>query len=489
MQKKYFVLDFKKLKEQFAQNSGNISPFDAGIPLLELSDEILEKIYYFRFHTYCKQIKETPEGYVVTEFLPDVPWAGKYNTINCPAGHHFYEGRWLHSQKYLTDYAKFWFTEFAEPRKYSFWAADAIFAFCKVSGDFSLVESLLECLKKNYSKWETTNLKENGLFYQIDDRDGMEYSISGNGMRPTINSYMCGDAKAISEIAKMAENTETCEIYEKKYNDLREKINDMLWDNDAEFFKNRSESSNYNLSDVREEIGYVPWYFNIPDDDKSCAWRFLNDEKYFAAPYGPTTAEQNHPEFMKEFDHECLWNGPSWPFATSQTLTAMGNLLNNYNQNIITKSDYFSLLKTYASSHFIKDESGEKVPFIDENLDPYTGEWIARKLLFEMADPPGGAERGKDYNHSSFCDLILSGLVGIRANNQDILEINPLFSSKDLDYLCADGILYHGHYITVIWDKEGSRYGFGKGLNILCNGKKIAYSNTTSKIKICLSEV
>ena len=48
--------------------------------------------------------------------------------------------------------------------------------------------------------WETTNLKENGLFYQIDDRDGMEYSISGNGMRPTINSYMCGDAKAISKI-------------------------------------------------------------------------------------------------------------------------------------------------------------------------------------------------------------------------------------------------------------------------------------------------
>ena len=35
---------------------------------------------------------------------------------------------------------------------------------------------------------------ENGLFYQIDDRDGMEFSAGGSGARPTINSYMYGDA-------------------------------------------------------------------------------------------------------------------------------------------------------------------------------------------------------------------------------------------------------------------------------------------------------
>lgn len=27
-------------------------------------------------------------GHVVTEFLPTVPWAGRYNTIPCAAGHH-----------------------------------------------------------------------------------------------------------------------------------------------------------------------------------------------------------------------------------------------------------------------------------------------------------------------------------------------------------------------------------------------------------------
>ena len=51
----------------------------------------------------------SPAGFVITEVLPNVPWAGKYNTINCPAAHHFYEGRWLHNTRYLASYAKFWF--------------------------------------------------------------------------------------------------------------------------------------------------------------------------------------------------------------------------------------------------------------------------------------------------------------------------------------------------------------------------------------------
>ena len=71
---------------------------------------------------------------------------------------------------------------------------------------------------------------------------------------------------------------------------------------------------------ARELMGYIPWYFNMPDEDKNEAWKFLNDENHFYAPYGPTTAERCFPDFMELFDHECLWNGPSWPFATTQTL-------------------------------------------------------------------------------------------------------------------------------------------------------------------------
>lgn len=238
------------------------------------------------------------------------------------------------------------------------------------------------------------------------------------------------------------------------------------------------------MADVREEVGYIPWYFNIPDsDEKSVAWKFLNDENHFYAPYGPTTAERCFPDFMELFDHECLWNGPSWPFATTQTLVAMANLLNNYNQDVVSKTDYFNLLKMYASEHYL-EENGKKVPFIDEEIDPFTGEWATKKILEQMENPPGGAERGKNYNHSGFCDLVLSGLAGVRPRDDGALEINPMFDGENLDYMCADGIMYHGHSITVLWDKDGSRYGKGAGLHIYVDGKEAASQNTTDKVII-----
>ena len=63
------------------------------IPYFECSDKEVEETYYFRWWVYRKHVKETPEGYIITEFLPDVYWAGNYNSINCAAGHHIYEGR------------------------------------------------------------------------------------------------------------------------------------------------------------------------------------------------------------------------------------------------------------------------------------------------------------------------------------------------------------------------------------------------------------
>ena len=56
------------------------------IPLFECPDKDFEQIYYFRWWTYRKHIKQTPDGFVITEFLPHVGWAGKHNTINCAAG-------------------------------------------------------------------------------------------------------------------------------------------------------------------------------------------------------------------------------------------------------------------------------------------------------------------------------------------------------------------------------------------------------------------
>lgn len=469
------------------------------IPFFDCPDKQLEETYYFRWWTYRKHIRKTPAGYIITEFLPDVAWAGQYNSISCPAAHHFMEGRWLRDARYLKDYARFWFNGTSSPRSYSFWAADAILNFCKVHPDDSLLEGLFPLLEQNYASWEKERLDSNGLFWQYDNRDGMEVSISGSyadpngyGYRATINSYMYADAVALGKIAKLIGNKEKESLYNGKAQTIKQMINTRLWDEDADFFKVIPHGRDMSFSDVREEHGYTPWYFNIPPEDYSVAWSFLMNSKYFFAPYGITTAEQCHPLFTVSYEeHECRWDGPVWPFSTSITLTAMANLLNNYDQNYVSKNDYWILLSQYARSHRLLLEDGRVVPWIDENMNPYTGDWIARTRLRnyqgeEWPQNKGGKERGKDYNHSTFNDLVITGLMGIRPSDTDELIINPLLPDKSWEYFCLDSLFYKGKVITICYDRTGKRYNREKGFAVYVNEKLVHLSDFPEKVTMNL---
>ncbi len=462
----------------------------ANIPLLDVPDEDIQRTYYFRWWTYRKHIKKTPEGYVITEFLPDVPWAGKYNTISCPASLHFYEGRWLRNRDYLNDYATFWFKRGGNPRLYSFWAADAIYNFYLVSHDKTSISQLFPELQANYMAWEKDHLDANGLFWQTDDRDGMEVSVCGSGYRPTINSYLFGDALAISKMATLLGKPAIATAYAQKAATLKQLMQTTLWDALAGFFKVKPRAPAAGLCDAKELLGYTPWYFNLPDETYSKAWRYLNDTAYFKAPFGPTSAERNHPGFKISYQgHECQWNGPSWPYATSITLTAMANLLNNYQQDIIKKANYYELLKTYSVSQQLKTDMGHAVPWIDENLNPFTGDWISRTRLKTWENGTwstgkGGVERGKDYNHSTYCDLVISGLIGLRPDKGDRLVINPLVPDEKWDYFCLDNVLYHGKNITILYDRSGKRYKKGRGLIVFVNGQKKAASKVIKKLVV-----
>ena len=497
---RHYVEQFNADDEELYAHIANAKAWEflaANVPLLQCPDKDIERTYYFRWWTYRKHVKKTPDGYVITEFLPPVPWAARHNTISCPAGHHFYEGRWLRNRRYMDDYAVFWFRKGGSPRRYSFWAADALYADYLVRNNRKLIVDLLDDLVKNYRAWERSRLTPDGLFWQIDDRDGMEVSVGKSGKRATINSYMYGDATAIAKIATMARRADVAAEYGAKAARLKHLVQTKLWDDKAKFFKTLKRSDGKNTSaalvDVREQHGFTPWYFNLPDANRGyeVAWKQLMDPKGFYAPFGPTTAEQRHPGFKVVYEgHGCQWNGPSWPLATAVTLTGMANVLNNYPQDAITRADYLKMLKVYTRCHRRKRADGRTVAWIDENIDPFTGVWIARKMLLAQ-DAKRRAqgrksnhikERGKDYNHSSYCDLVITGLVGLRPRGDDVVEVNPLVPAGVWDYFCLDHVAYHGRVLTIVWDKTGKKYGRGAGLYVLADGKEIARSKTLKRI-------
>ncbi len=496
-----------ELYVQYVPNDSAFEFLSENIPLIEVPDKDIEETYYFRWWTFRKHIKHTEDGFVITEFLPKVPWSGKHNTINCPAGHQIYEGRWLRNPEYVSDYIDFWLNKSGDGiRQYGFWVADAILAFQKVHRNDLALSNQLELLVDNYGEWERIR-QDSGkiLFWQEDGKEGMEVSVSGrilNGgvpiggmsaIRPTMNSYMYGDAKAIATIAELTNNQSLAQKFDAKALLIKQEVQNCLWNNELGFFtvlpKKYTQTSK--PVNVRELIGYTPWYFNLPDDNPnySNAWNKLMDTTGFYAPYGLTVCERSHAFFEINYTgHECQWNGPSWPYATTQTLKGLSNLLNNYaNRGNVSKEDYYELLLQYSKSHSIVDEQGRKQKWIDENLNPFTGDWISRTRLKiwdngTWSQAKGGVERGKDYNHSGFCDLVISDLLGLKLGMDNTIEINSLIPDT-WDWFCLDKVNYRGRELTVVWDKTGEKYKKGKGLMIFIDGELKAKSDCIEKIK------
>ncbi|MGQ1948231.1 glycoside hydrolase family 88 protein [Geofilum sp. OHC36d9] len=466
---KHYVDYFNNMEdENIAQAISNSQAWEwmkQNIPLFECPQQNFEEMYYYRWWTLRKHIKKTPVGYAFTEFLVDRSYADEYNLIACAMGHHTMEARWLHNHEYLNDYLHVWYRgndglPMKKLHKFSNWTAFALYQKYLVDNDIDYLVDMLPDLLDDYRRWEQERRLDNGLFWQRDVQDGMEEQISGGrhvkNARPTINSYMYGNAWAISEIAALAGRTDLADTFKAKADTLYNLINTKLWNPESQFFETVKEAGNF--AKVREEIGFIPWYFNIPLDKDSVAWKQLMDTEGFNAPYGITTAERRHPEFRSHGCCQCEWDGAVWPFATSQTLTGLANYLNHFAQNIASSDDYFHHLETYVESQYHRGR-----PYIGEYLDEVTGYWLK-----------GDQERSRYYNHSTFNDLIITGLVGLRPRSDLKIEINPLLPVNKWDWFCLDNLLYQGDTLTIVWDRYGKKYDFGHGLHLLVNGEKVA---------------
>ena len=446
---------------------------EKNIPLFECPQHNFEETFYYRWWTLRKHIKQTPVGYALTEFLVPRTYADKYNLISCALGHHIYESRWLRDTTYMNQGIKTWYrgnegTPMKKMMNFSSWNIDAQLNRYFVTGDKAFLLDLLKDMEAEYIRWETTHRLKNGLYWQGDVQDGMEETISGGRKkqfaRPTINSYMYGNAKALAVIEQLAGNEVKSKLYALKADTIKHLITSKLWSVKQGFFETMRTDS---LANVREFIGYLPWYFNMPTAAKcDSAWLQLADEKGFSAPFGMTTAERRHPEFRTRGVGKCEWDGAVWPFATSQVLTAMANFMNNYQQKVTNDSVYFNQLEKLVQS-----QSYRGLPYVGEYLDEITGYWLK-----------GDQERSRYYNHSTFNDLIISGLVGLRPRMDNTLEINPLLPQGKWDWFCLDNILYHGHNLTILWDKTGDKYHLGKGLRVLVDGKEVGKADKLTKI-------
>ena len=145
----------------------------------------------------------------------------------------------------------------------------------------------------------------------------------------------------------------------------------------------------------------------------------------------------------------------------------MQKLLENYEQDVIGAEDFHSVLHTYAASHQRITENGERIPWIDEVMHPASGVWSSREIMKSNGwkKELGGFERGKDYNHSVFCDAVLGGLLGIHGEDGRIC-VSP-HVPKEWEYFAVENLWIGEKCFSIYYDKNGDRYRRGKGITVV----------------------
>ena len=494
----------KLARERLAQAAfGNDAPwFLDNIPFFEIDDPEIQQIYYYRWKLYRSHIREIgPQGTDVLEFLPDVPWAREpYTDLNDSSSFHLLEGRWLRSPATVDNLIDHLYAGGGNDRHFSESIADATVATTLVTGDPAPALRHLDSMQYIFNAWDDHFDRRRNLYWIEPLLDATEYTISsidasgagftdhpsadqnrngftqGYAYRPSINSYQFANALAIAHLLTLAGKPELAADYQARAEAIRTAVLQQLWNPALQHFTDVYQRSTTTVTKGdfirgRELVGYTPWLYDLPprsDAPYGAAWTHALRASELAGPQGLRTVEPSYPKYLVQYRYdtatalrECQWNGPSWPFQTSQALTALANLLDDYPHPGIEPTDYLSLLRQYTHQHFLAPGH----PDLEEDYNPDTG------------GPIVGLPRSHHYNHSTYVDLILSGLVGIRPRADDTLEVDPLLPAQSkpaIRYFAVTDLRYHGHDLGIFYDMDGSRYHLGTGLSIFADGRKIA---------------
>ena len=455
--------------------------------------------------------------WVYTEFYGTPNHASRSGAITCPLGQQFYDARWVKDPQYLKSYATYFLkgsgatlqqrengsflTNLSRPESHHFssWLINGVEAFLKVHPDDAWMKGMLPAMEKHQQVWDSLftvhnpGSRTNGMYKIMDLYDGMEFSLSAvegliasdgpfsiytkdnwrdnylgwgttgkvansaaakkypeafNGgypwfylVRPSVNGYAYGNLKSLADMYGKVGDFALSEKYDQRAHSVQEKTLDVLWDDKAKFFMTFTAGDNvYGVRDfeaqVRESVGYTPWYFDmIPQENHEkydVAWKLFGSEKGFYNTMGMTTAERQHPYYNEQ---AYAWNGRGWPFQNSVVYKAYANYLRDYKKEV-TSSDK-QLLMDYVVKLAAMHGTGEK------NI----GEWYI---------PSDGKEFGgvKDYFHSTFPDIIISDLIGVKPKMDGTLTIEPLLPQDAWDFFYLGDLVVGGHTLDIVWNKD-----------------------------------
>ena len=485
------------------QRFGNDAPwYEERIPFFESADPKIDAVYYYRWSLFRAHQRDLGEkGYISTEFLDDVSWQLEpWASLNDATGFHLGEGRWLRDRRPADDYIGFLYGG-GNDRHFSDYMADAVWGRYLVDGDAAAAIRQLPAMRTLYDEWNDHFDTAKGLYWIEPLADATEYTIAsidasggkdgfrgGDAFRPSINAYMFANARAIAAVARLAGDPAVAADFDARAAALKLRVERDLWNPALGHFIDRYKVTNDHVTywqpiRGRELVGYLPWTFDMVGGDArfTSAWVQLLSPAGLGGAKGMRTVEPSYQYYMRQYrfeatELECQWNGPVWPFQTTQVLLGMANLLHGGGAGPVRRTDYIRLLRQYTQLHY----QGERLD-LEEDYHPDTGKPIV------------GLARSHHYFHSGYADLILGGLAGIRPQAGDSLVVDPLLppagDGQALGWFRVQDVPYHGHRVAVTWDADGRHYGRGRGLSVDVDGREVARRATPGRLTVPIARV
>lgn len=454
------------------------------VPAFE-ADEAITKLYWHRATSILrKNLFRAGEGRLKRWGISEGRWTSDWyaNMISYGAGHQIRETRWLRNPVFARDLVSTWcenekgngvFPNFIRPDsigkgQYTDWITSTAWDAWCVAPDLDVLVPWLDALKRNVDGWLATYDKDNDGLLLVDSHwwTGMEWQPSffyfkewdkdqqdQQLERVDLTAYVYGNAQNLSKLLKAAGDAQGAAEYEGIARKIRQALLDVMWDSDSKYFYS-VEPKTHEKALVKEVIGVYPFYFSMVPWNSPCAdaWLSVLNKDELWTEWPVASASKKCPAYSQDTKFHgkevggCMWNGPTWPHANSLVLSAMAATIRDFDNPPLTADHFQALLSSFTLAQFRE----QKIEH------PWTGEYYNGDTAVWRTDQ-------RDYNHSTYLDIVIGDLAGLRPRPDDVLELQPMLGSL-IGHLALDGVRYHGHDVSVLWDAPGNGKASADGL-------------------------
>lgn len=425
--------------------------FERNAPAFDCDNPDIKKVYYYRWHLVRKNTftpsRLIPSHFIKGECMYESATGSWYGcSVGLPVPMQIDEARWQRGGSTAGSQIENWRLGGGDYRGYIQYTPMAVLHYYRLHRDPLMLKGIytelkeytlkkldadnIEALPQTRGSWPT-GAEYQPSFYQHRDipwdyryDQGRKTEVGGEVVRLyrlDEISFTVGNLIACRRIAEILGYTDDAKAFGERADALTRVLKNDFFHRKRGVFLDKDVRTGKLCDEAACYDSFTPFMWGIVQGEEydSSVERLLTKDKFLSemsvttvertspmfwfdnAVVGPAFASKSEPDF-----YGCCWNGPVWPYADTQVISAVGEVAGR-RENV--RESFLELFDSYTALHFY---CGDKsVPDIVEHYRPTDG------FPFSQTH---------DYFHSCYIDILMTYWAGIRVFDNGEISFNPL---------------------------------------------------------------